>query len=86
MLFATQRQLGLPLSCLAGITDLPSDVDPYGDAAINSCSDHSTRHNHLTGHVNKRLLGSRSSPCATRRFETASLGAAACLVRQWNIQ
>ena len=48
MLFATQRQLGLPLSCLAGITDLPSDVDPYGDAAINSCSDHSTRHNHLT--------------------------------------
>ena len=42
MLVATQRQLGLPLSCLQGL-----DVDPLGDASINSHTDHTTRHNRL---------------------------------------
>ena len=42
MLAATQRQLGVPLSCLRGL-----DTDPYGDAAVNTNVDFTMRHNEV---------------------------------------
>lgn len=39
-LFATQRQLGLPLSCM-----MDNDSDPFGDAALNTNADYTIRHN-----------------------------------------
>ena len=42
MLLATQRQLGVPLSCLRDL-----DTDPYGDGAVNANVDFTIRHNEV---------------------------------------
>ena len=44
MLFAAQRQRGLPLSCLAGL-ELSMLTPWLGDSSINSHTDDTTRHN-----------------------------------------
>jgi len=68
MLFATQRRLGLPLTCLRGVTHLTTracgPVDPLGDVAVNSFAEHNTRHNQLAGcyaRFGKRCLGGTAS-------------------------
>ena len=63
MLAATQRQLGLPLSCLAGL-----DCDQLGDSALNSSSggDFLTRHNKvLDAWVAALHRAYRSNPVST---------------------
>ena len=50
LLIASQLRLGVPLSCLKGLTVLHTrgnvaSVDPLGDVAVNSFGHHSRRHN-----------------------------------------
>ena len=66
MLFATQRQLGLPLSVLAGL----SDVDPLGDYAICQSSD--TRLGLRRAFLTPRVLRGGIHPVGNRSIRRGS--------------